>query len=158
MSSAKMFNPTNHLAIALSAAAPRSVRRGIERAATNLKTLAGECAAHVDRELALLEAAIAEWPAEVDDDFAQRLYQSGVRIIGAADVAGMPQVDRAARSLCDVVDGQWTAKEWVREPVAVHVSAMRLMTMMKKPGPEADIMLAGLLEVRRKYALPTPTV
>jgi hypothetical protein len=156
MTALKVFHPPNRLALALHAAAPRSVRRGLAEAEANLKTLAGECAAHVDRELTALEAAILEWPEEIDDTYAERLYQPGVRIIGAADVAGMPQVDSAARSMCDVLDGQWTRRVWVRDAIAVHINAMRLMTQLKDPGKEADLILAGLLDVRRKYALPQP--
>jgi hypothetical protein len=156
LSAIKKFFPTNRLAIALKAAAPRSVQSCLNEAASNLKAIAGECMAHVEQQVALLERLNREWPEAVGEDFAKRLYETAARIIGTADVAGLPKLDQAARSLCDVIDGLWTRNAWEREPVAVHIDAMRLMAMMKKSGPEADAILAGLLGVRRKYALPPP--
>lgn len=145
--------PANRLAAALAIARPRSVEQSLQQAADNIGQLTQECSAHVDAGLASLETALQNWPAEPCEALLLQIYRSSLRMVGVASIAGLDHLDQAAASLCDVADGLFAKELWEREPIAVHVRAMRLLRCPNSLGQRgASILLAGLAKVRIRYA------
>lgn len=158
MSDIKFFFPRNRLTDALHNASPRSVRECLKQADENLRQIAAACLDHVDGALGALEKTASLWPVKPDPAYLASLYDFSVRIIGVASVAGLADLDAAAKSLCDVIDGLTVKVQWDRNPVDVHVRAMRLLRTPKDISGGSGILLNGLLEVRKRFAVePPPT-
>jgi hypothetical protein len=156
MSSLQRYFPSNQLAAALSKATPRTMRECLNQANENLRHIAAACLAHVDNGLDLLEATLASWPDSKKPEYLQDLYQLSLRLIGAGTVAGLPHVDRAARSLCDVLDGLITRDLWEKGPIEVHVASMRLLRDPAALGAGAEAIVEGLQLVRARFAVEPP--
>lgn len=152
MTSLKQYFPANRLADAVSRAKPLSVEECLKQADENLRHIQGACADHVDRTLELLETRLREWPAERDVAYLDSLYQLVLRLIGAATTAGLPDLDRAAASLCEVLEGLASGRGWERDPIDIHVHALRLLRRPAGLGPGVVRLLEGLTKVRTKYA------
>jgi hypothetical protein len=148
---AKFFKPVNRLAGALQDGTNRTLREGIRAADRNLTYIAGDCLQHVEEAIARLEQLIADWPADGGSDRLQEFYGISLSIIGVASVVDLPQIDVAAKSLCDVLDGMITRGIEFREPVAVHVGAMRLLRNITNP-TDSQHVIDGLLKVRKRFA------
>lgn len=158
MSSLRRYFPSNQLSIALAKAPPRTVRECLNQANENLRHISAACLAHLDTGLDLLEATMAEWPGSADPDYLQGLYQQSLRLIGTGTVAGLPEIDRAARSLCDVLDGLITRGLWEKGPVEVHIASLRLLRSPQSLGAGVDAILEGLHHVRKRFGVePPPT-
>lgn len=71
--------------------------------------------------------------------------------VGLASQAGLPDLENAARSLCEVADGLIEQDHHVREPVRVHVEAMRLLRLPEALGRNIPELLAGLAMVRQRF-------
>ena len=147
--SVRYFFPPNRLHEVLGSTT-RTADQCLEEAEANLRELQPQCLEHVEQQLQTLEKLLAASPGQFDDDFLGSVYAAALRLIGVASIAGLPQLDRATSSLCDVVDGMRSRGIWSREPIAVHVSSMRLLSQPNSAG--ADAIIEGLLGVRRKFA------
>ena len=150
------FFPPNRLADKLQKAPPRTVEECLKQAGANLETIAGACTNHVEEAFTQLEAGFGRWPSEPDFDYLDSIYQMSMRLVGTATVAGLPDMDRAAKSLCDVVDGLIAKSLWERGAVEVHVAAMRLLKEPAALGAGASAVVDGLLQVRKRFAVPPP--
>jgi hypothetical protein len=150
------FFPPNRLADKLQKASPRTTQECLQKAGENLQQITGACANHAHEALSVLEAGLAAWPGEPDNAYLESLYQMSMRIVGVASVAGLPDLDRAAKSLCDVVDGLIAKSLWERDPIEVHVAAMRLLKEPAALGGGAGAVVDGLLQVRKRFAVPPP--
>lgn len=124
------------------------VREAVARANANLETIRGDCVANMDAALATLEncyrrGAYKSAPSRM------RMYRTCYKLIGIADVAGYPAVDRAAYSLCDLLDRIEEAGPWEKEAVTVHMRALRLLR--QSPGEVAHgAILEGLAGIIAK--------
>jgi len=145
--------PANRLANALTAARPRSIEQSLLQADENLRQIAGPCADHVDGALERLEAAILAWPSNTVEGYLSSIYQTSLRIVGVASTADLTDLDRAAASLCDVVDGLIANNLWDRGPVEVHIRAMRLLRQPKALGAGAASVMEGLSKIRERFAV-----
>lgn len=152
MSTVQTFFPKNRLVPALKAAEPRTVKEALERAENNLRQIAGECVDHVGKTLDALDAAMAAWPDKAEAESLAVIYDVSQCLIGVSTFAHLPELDRAATSLCDVIDSMVTSGRTRREPIDVHVSAMRLLSH-DAPGVDRARILDGLLKVRTRFAL-----
>ena len=152
MTSLKQYFPANRLADTVSRARPLSVEECLKQADENLRHIQGACADHVDRTLELLETRLREWPATRDVAYLDSLYQLGLRLIGAATTAGLPDLDRGAASLCGVLEGMAGGQGWEREPIDIHVYALRLLRRPAGLGPGISHLLQGLAKVSAKFS------
>jgi len=156
MSQLKFFFPKNRLADALHNASPRSVKECLKQADENLRQISGACLDHVDGALGALQKTASLWPDKPDPDYLASLYDFSVRLIGVASVAGLPDLDSAAKSLCDVLDGLMVRKQWDRDPVDVHVKAMHLLRTPSAIPGGPSVLLDGLLRVRKRFVVAPP--
>ena len=154
--SVRYIRPPNPLAAKLLAATPLSTEMALKRAQSNLASIADECLAEIDQNLAGVERLFGMWPEAPDAAYMTLLYEQGLRIYGVASVAGLPRLDEATYSFCDVVDGQIATSAWNRDPVGVHVGAMRLLRSRDMPAQDAKAILDGLAHVRKRFAPPKP--
>lgn len=162
MNESRVHFPRNRLAAVISNTSPRVIRECIEQAESNLKLIAGDCAAHIETSLCRLEHNLSGWPTHPDAEYLASLYEPCLSMIGSATVAGLPDLDQAAKSLCDVLDGFWATSTWERDPVQVHIASMRLLQQPAALGAAATQVLEGLQKVRSKYkprqaAMPAAT-
>jgi hypothetical protein len=67
-------------------------------------------------------------------------------------VCGVPGVDVALTSLCDLLDYLRTQKRYDRDAIAVHIRAWRLLMRLDLPAEGQDAVLDGLKQVSRRYA------
>lgn len=156
MNAVQNFYPPNRVAIALKKATPCTVGECIRQADENLRHIAQACLDHVDSNLEKMEAALQSWPAAEDRDYLLALYNLSLRLVGVASVGGLKDLDLTAKSLCDVVDGLLARSAWEREPISVHVSAMRLLRHPEALGGGVSVVVDGLMRVRQRYAMPPP--
>jgi hypothetical protein len=154
--SVRYIRPPNLLAKKLLAAAPQSTQMALRKAQTNLVEMSDACLEEVDVNLSNIERLLGMWPAEPDVGYMSLLYEQGLRIYGVASVAGLPWLDEATYGFCDLVDVQIATSNWSREPIAVHVSSMRLLRQRGMPEQDARAILDGLAHVRRRFAPPKP--
>jgi len=152
-----IHHPDNKLALALRKAKPKSALQAIERANANLRAMAGEALAYLDGLLGELDVAFEACGAHPTDEQVLAMYKLVVRMIGIGTVAGIPALDIAARSLCDVIDGMATRNRFDRNPIKVHIDSMRLLRRSEENGISADALLAGLAAVRDRYAVTIAT-
>jgi hypothetical protein len=149
----KYSNPENRLASALQSARPVLAQQAIDRANENLTHLAGECALYVDDLLDSLRKAADAFAAAPSPDHLAAIYQFSLRFIGASSLAGLNDLEYAAQSLCDVADGMMSRDMNEREPVLVHVNAMRLLRHPEAVKNESEALLKGLELVRSRFAM-----
>lgn len=146
----KIFYPKNTLAIAMKAAEPMLAQTALGRAETGLAAIRSQCLAQLDELLAELDA-----PADAGVDVRGRLkrtYDASRRIIGLGHVAGFPQIDMGALSLCDVADGILAREQVDWAPIAAHIDAMRLMRHPDLPNSAITMLLESLDTLRERFS------
>lgn len=145
----KTHYPRNTMAAALKAADPMSAQMALEQAEAGLVAIRDECVTYLDdlqAQLECLGATVA--------DVRERLkcaYGLSRKVIGVGYVVGLPQIDSAAQSLCDVADCILQSGNLDWAPVSAHIGVMRLV---RQPGMDAgsvDVLLSGLGDLRRKF-------
>lgn len=148
MSNVQVFFAQNKLTKALRDAPKRTAKECLEQANENLRQIASACLEQVGVTLDALEAAVRQWRDVRDDASLAEAYLISQRVIGVASIAGKPELDQAAASLCDVIDSMRTLRRYKYEPVDVHVAAMRLL--YDPAGQEIDpaLIVTDLHQVR----------
>lgn len=128
------------------------VAEAIAQAQANLESIKPSCTAELTALLELCEAGSLSLKDDFDDAALAELYAIAVKGIGAGEVCGMPNVDVALTSFCDLLDHLRTLKRFDREAVGVHVRAWRLLMSADLPGAGARQVIDGLLKVSGRYA------
>lgn len=128
------------------------VAEALERAQANLETIKPTCTAELMALLELCEAAYWNLKDEYDEPAVTELYSLAVKGIGAGEVCGLPPVDVALTSFCDLLDHLRTLKRYDHDAVGVHVRAWRLLMTSDLPEAGARQILDGLLKVSGRYA------
>jgi hypothetical protein len=128
------------------------VEQSLREATGNLEQLTDSCAAYVDQALNMLDYLLESWPPSFNEASLTAIYCQCLRIVGSASVAGLCQLDRAAQSLCDVVDGLFASQQWDRVPIEVHVHAMRLLRTPDAHTVDVGPLMEGLDRVRARFA------
>ncbi len=153
MSVVKFTTPSNSLRSALQSARPSMAHQAIERANTNLLNLKSECEDYIDGLMMQLSEVVAARDVDAHDRLAA-IYQLAVRFIGVSSLAGLIELEHAARSLCDVADGLLERGLSDEEPIRVHVESMRLLRHPAALGAQREMLADGLRQVRARYAPP----
>lgn len=128
------------------------VAEALERAQANLETIKPTCAAELMALLELCEAAYWNLKDAYDEPAVTELYSLAVKGIGAGEVCGLPPVDVALTSFCDLLDHLRTLKRYDHDAVGVHVRAWRLLMTSDLPAAGSQQILDGLLKVSGRYA------
>ncbi|WP_411287347.1 hypothetical protein [Phenylobacterium sp.] len=153
MSSVRLVIPKNRLAQILRMPGGLPVAEALEQAQANLATIKPTCLAELQALLELADACFARLEDGFDDANMAELYAISVRGIGAAAVCGVPTVDDALTSFCDLLDHLRTNQRYDRAAIGVHVRAWRLLMSPDLPQAGQDAILAGLRKVSARYAL-----
>jgi hypothetical protein len=124
----------------------------LKRADKNVRGIAQDCLMDIDRTLEFLERELDAWTRTADTAHLHALLDLSARLIGAPTAAGLPDLDRVAASLCDLLDGFLSSGAFAREPVQVHLHAMRLLRRPEGIGVDVADLLAGLTKIRAMYA------
>lgn len=156
MSTVRFVFPKVRLTEILKTPGGLTVAEALERAQTNLEEIRPTCIADLTALLEYAEAGLKQLPEPADDAGLADLYAIAVRGIGAGAVCGVPAVDEALTSLCDLIDHLRTRGRFDREAVAVHVRAWRLLMNPDLPDGGAEPVLDGLRKVTSRYAGPEP--
>lgn len=152
MTSVRFVFPKVRLAELIKTPGGLTVAEALERAQDNLDTLKPTCVAELTALLEFAEAALDRLDPAFDDAGLADLYAIAVRGIGAGAVCGLPAVDEALGSLCDLVDHLRTGGAYDRAAVGVHVQSWRLLMNPDLPSEAARLMLDGLRKVSARYA------
>ena len=128
------------------------VVEALEAAERNLRTLRPSCQAELTVLLELCEQSFAVLGAEFDAAGLKDIYATAVRGIGGGRVSGLPAVDLALISLCDLIDHLQTTGRYDRKAVGVHVSSWRLLMGADLPEAGTTAVLDGLRKVNLRYA------
>jgi len=128
------------------------VAEALERAQKNLESIKPTCTAELMALLELCEASYWNLKDNYDEPAVTELYSLAVKGIGAGEVCGVPPVDVALTSFCDLLDHLRTLKRYDHEAVGVHVRAWRLLMSADLPPAGAQQILDGLLKVSHRYA------
>jgi len=128
------------------------VAEALERAQKNLEAIKPTCVAELMALLELCEASYWNLKDAYDEPAVTELYSLAVKGIGAGEVCGVPPVDIALTSFCDLLDHLRTLKRYDHDAVGVHVRAWRLLMSAELPKAGAEAILEGLLKVSRRYA------
>lgn len=148
----KITYAKNRLRDALDAAAPVMAQTSLNRANDLLAEMQDDCLKHLD-------GLIAEFPSGPGADPAasiRKAYDTARRMIGVGTVAKLPEIDIAARSLCDAADGLMHRQKTDWEPVRVHIDAIHLMRRPDMPEVARQQLLVGLEALRGRFAPPQP--
>jgi hypothetical protein len=128
------------------------VAEALERAQKNLESIKPTCMAELSALLELCEASYGALKDAHDQPAVTELYSLAVRGIGAGQVCGVPSVDVALTSFCDLLDHLRTLKRYDHDAVGVHVRAWRLLMTEGLPAAGGEQVLDGLLKVSRRYS------
>lgn len=124
----------------------------VANAESNLQAIRPTCEAELLALLELCEQSFATLGEAFDDEGLQSIYTIAVRGIGGGQVSGLPAVDTALISLCDLIDHLRTTGRYDRKAVGVHVSSWRLLMRAGLPEAGAAAVLDGLRKVNLRYA------
>ena len=151
----KIFYPKNTLRAAMEAAEPLMANTALGRAETGLASIRAECLAHLDALLATLDAL--DRSGDPPNARLGLAYETSRRLIGLGAVTGYPQIDRAARGLCDVADSLMSRGAGAWAPVAAHIDALKLMRHHPLPASAVQHLLTGIEALKTKFVLAAAT-
>lgn len=126
----------------------------VTQADDNLATLKPTCHSDLLVLLDEAEATVAGLGPEASDEVLNELYVIAARGIGSGSVSGVPDVDGALGSLCDLIDALQSSGRRDSPPLGVHLGAWRLLMDPNLPRPGAAAILEGLRKVSGRYAHP----
>lgn len=142
----KVIPYVNRLAKAIAAPGGKRVGDAVADANANLMTIKEPCLEALD----VLLAQIGELSASRDPDATalNQMYEHANEAIGIAGVFGLPDLGKAAYSLCELIDSRPPGHGVGRRALDVHIDSLRLLrTGDIMPEPERAAMVAGLVAV-----------
>jgi hypothetical protein len=150
----KITYAKNRLRDAIDSAPPMMAATAVKQAEALLSEMEQECLARLDVLLAAFPQGLS---GDEDARSAQmrEVYDTSRRMIGVATVAGIPEMDIAARSLCEVADALLVRQKTDWEPLRVHISTMHLLRRSDIPDPAKGQLLVALESLRTKIAPAT---
>jgi len=154
----KLHRPKYRLAELLGEPGGKTVAEAVKAAENGLMALSGNCLDFVDLALKRIDDAYAALPAVREEGAMTQLYRVADELIGVAATAGLTTMDRAAYSLCDLIDRMSGVGAWDREPIRVHVDALHFFRRFELAGDQAEIreVLQGLRRVCEKFCADNP--
>lgn len=160
MSTATFSFPKQRLATLIRKPGGKAVADALQDAEAGLADIAASCLAGVDAALSRIGRIAVDLAADPKRDTAQALYSETNRLIGLGAVAGAPDVDRVAFSLCEMLDDMLRDGCVDQPSITVHVRALHLVRNEEIAlNPIAlEEVLGGLDKVRAQFARRGPGV
>jgi hypothetical protein len=127
----------------------------VAAATHNVEQMRGESDKVLRQTVTAMEALVAALQGEaLSDGMLAQIYADADRIVSLSGMFGLASLNSAARSLCNLLAALTTAKTRDTSGIAVHVSALRLMTPGAAPmTPHGEaFMLEELAKLVRHYA------
>ena len=154
MSGATYHFPQYRLAKLLRQPGGKAISDALADAQAGLESIKGGCLDSIDGSLASIDALWTSLPTAPDSAGLMTLYAEVNVVIGVASAAGLTEMDRAAYSLCDLLDHMASTGRCDRESIGVHIRALHLLRHPEQlgKGDAVQLVLLGLRRVRDKYA------
>jgi hypothetical protein len=150
--SVRFIRPENVLGKAMRSTGGIKVGDALAAAAENLKALEAPAIAELQATLAQTETQFAAYGPTYDDAKSDALYLVANQAIGLAALCGMPAVDDAVVSLCDLMDKLKVRRRWDAEAVGVHIYSLRALLNANPGDTQVKAILDGLRKVSARYA------
>ena len=150
--SVRFIRPENLLGKALRASGGMKVGEALAAAAENLKELEAPAIAELQSTLSQAETQFAVFGEVFNEKKLDQMYMVANHAIGLAALCGLPTVDEAVVSLCDLLDKLKVRKRWDPEAVGVHIHSLRALLSANPGDAQVKTILAGLRQVSAKYA------
>jgi hypothetical protein len=154
MSSVRFVFPKPRLAQLLRMPGGLPVAEALARAEANLESIKPTCVAELQALLELADARFQGLGQETDDTGMADIYAIAVRGIGGGRVCGLPGVDIALTSLCDLLDHLRSNNRYDRAAIGVHIRSWRLLMSTELPPEGSAAVIDGLRKVSERYAPP----
>ena len=151
MSSVRFVIPKLRLTQLLREPGGMAVADAVTRASDNLVTIRPTCRGELLALLQQAETAAAASP-DTTRELIDVMYEYAVRSIGAGEICGVPAVDVALTSFCDLLDYMKTNGRLDRDALDVYLRAWRLLMNPELPVQGREAVLAGLRQVTDRYA------
>lgn len=160
MSTATFHFPKHRLGTLIRKPGGKAVADAVRDADAGLAAIADACLAGVDAGLARISELAQSLAADPARSSADALYAEVNRLIGLGAVAGAPDVDRVAFSLCEMLDDMLKDGSVDQPSIAVHVRALHLVRNeeIARSRVALDEVLGGLDKVRAQSARRGPGV
>jgi hypothetical protein len=144
-----LFHPKYRISELLGQQGGKQIVDAVKDAERGVGSLAMACIAVVDGALVRIDAARAALPDAFDEASLTTLYEATNELIGIAATARMATMDKAAYSLCDLIELIRAGRQWDREAIDVHIDALRFFRRYELTGRESEMqaVLAGLRQV-----------
>jgi hypothetical protein len=144
----------NRLRATLDDATPVMAQTSLNRAEALLAEIGEDCRKRLDELLAMFPAGLSGDAGAMRAQV-REVYETARRMVGVGTVAGLPEIDVVARSLCDAADGLLIRDKLEWEPLRVHISTMTLLRRTDLPEEAKQQLLASLETLRAKFVATT---
>jgi hypothetical protein len=141
----KIIPYVNRLAKVVAMPGGKRLADAVADADANLMSIKGSCLEALDVHLARIrELAGASAPSDAALD---EIYSLSNEVLGIAGLFGMPDLGKAAYSLCELIDSRG-GQGCSRKALDVHIDSLRLLRFGDAvPQAERENMIAGLAAV-----------
>lgn len=159
MSIVKIIPTVNRLAKAISLPGGKRLGDAVDDASANLLTIKEPCLEALDATIGRIRDLAAE-PAPSAEAL-EEIYARANEALGLGGLFGLPDLSKAAYSLCELIDSRPAGQGVGRQALDVHVDSLRLLRFGDAlPQAERDNMVSGLASVvshaKRSAGLQTP--
>jgi hypothetical protein len=150
----RKFRPPNRLAALIKERGGVLVQDAIAAAEAGVESLREASLANLDAALTEIERRYGPGAKNRESECFEDLYVLSSRVIDVSVYVSDAGIDRAAVSLCDLVDVCAEAKAWRWDAVDVHLNALRLLRAngADLPADQREAMLQGLYQVSHHRA------
>jgi len=145
----RKFRPQNRLTAMIKERGGLLARDAIAAAEAGVESLRESSMAALDETLAEIERRFGKDVADRGSEPYEELYLLGSRVLDVSAFVMDAGIDKAAVSLCTLVDSCEGLGHWRWDAVDVHINALRLLraTGAELPADQRDAMLQGLYQV-----------
>lgn len=145
----RKFRPTNRLTALIKERGGLMAKDAIAAAEAGVETLRESSMAALDEAISEIERRFGKDVAARAEEPYEDLYVLGSRIIDVSAFVSNAGIDKAAMSLCTLVDSCEGAGYWRWDAVDVHIDALRLLRAhgAALPPEQREAMLQGLYQV-----------
>jgi hypothetical protein len=142
----KVIPYVNRLAKVVSMPGGKRVGDAVADANANLLTIKEPCLEALDAILARIREIGAT--GNPGAPVLEEIYERANEAVGLAGVFGLPDLGKAAYSLCELIDSRPAGEGCSRQALDVHIDSLRLLRLGDAvPAAERDNMVAGLIAV-----------
>lgn len=150
--SVRILFPKNKLGELMRAPGGMKADEALKAADANLLELKEPLLAELRTALEEIHAGFAAYGPVYDDAKLDGLYAISSRTVGMAGLCGLPAIDEAVTSLCDLLDHLKHQRQWDAEAVGVHIHSLRILLTANPGDSQVAAILSGLRKVSRRYA------